>query len=546
MKLQYLAVIFIIIILPISLVLSQYVNVQIDTISKQTRYSKMLADATYDTIKSFQLNTVNNRYSSVATSKLRDLNAASNTFFNTLGTTLQMSREDLEQHVPAIVYTLYDGYYIYTKSNTQHITENVDEFGNITQGTPEDITEFSLKPYVYYSKEYTSGNKKVIINYTLDNFITVFYYNPDALTLADKYTVRSGYFIDTSAIELVNGVNYEDQDHYNMFNLRINYDNMQITGEHVKENLLFEDDQSGEYEYIKYNNKKVYYDSSTEEFFWYDNYKKTPIYDSNVLTYARNRLGAENLYSRSAVDYYYQSYVFSEWLRTNFSWIEDDDGNSVFSCEFPERKGSVFDEHRMEVIRQSITTNLIKAIANYNSYAMSYEYELPRISETDWYRMLNEVSIVTFLQGMPLGSKYFNDYCVINNNKTEEMIHKESLYFNLNGEYHKIGCKFLVENSANIQSYVYFNLNYERQEIKKNTGESVYFYPKQETGCYHCTVKSESYYTADDIINGNDIVIDGVTYTTKAEDTNNYSKLRVYYCMALAREKYDLYKSNNF
>ncbi len=123
MKLQYLAVIFIIIILPISLVLSQYVNIQIDSINKQTRYSKMLSDATYDAIKSFQLNTINNRYSSVATSKLRDLDAASNTFFNTLCTTMQYSREDLEQHVPAIVYTLYDGYYVYTKSNIQHITE---------------------------------------------------------------------------------------------------------------------------------------------------------------------------------------------------------------------------------------------------------------------------------------------------------------------------------------------------------------------------------------------------------------------------------------
>ena len=79
MKLQYIAVIFIIIIVPISLVLSEYLNVQIRTINNQTFYAKQLNDATYDTIKAFQFNTVHNRYSSVANSKLRDIKAATNT-----------------------------------------------------------------------------------------------------------------------------------------------------------------------------------------------------------------------------------------------------------------------------------------------------------------------------------------------------------------------------------------------------------------------------------------------------------------------------------
>ena len=72
MKLQYIAVIFIIIIVPISLVLAEYLNVQIGTITNQTFYAKQLNGATYDTIKAYQFNTVHNRYSSVASSKLRD------------------------------------------------------------------------------------------------------------------------------------------------------------------------------------------------------------------------------------------------------------------------------------------------------------------------------------------------------------------------------------------------------------------------------------------------------------------------------------------
>ena len=76
MKLQHLAIIFVIIILPISMVVTSYIQTQIDTISVQTTYSSKLQNATYDAIKAFQLNTINNRYSSVSDSKIRDIEAA--------------------------------------------------------------------------------------------------------------------------------------------------------------------------------------------------------------------------------------------------------------------------------------------------------------------------------------------------------------------------------------------------------------------------------------------------------------------------------------
>ena len=63
MKLQHLSVIFIIIILPISMVLSQYTNSHIKTIENQTQYNTKLINATYDAMKAFKVNTVNNRYS---------------------------------------------------------------------------------------------------------------------------------------------------------------------------------------------------------------------------------------------------------------------------------------------------------------------------------------------------------------------------------------------------------------------------------------------------------------------------------------------------
>lgn len=57
MKLQNLAIIFIIIILPISLVLAEYTQSRVQTLNLQLSYDTRLYNATYDAIKAFQLNT---------------------------------------------------------------------------------------------------------------------------------------------------------------------------------------------------------------------------------------------------------------------------------------------------------------------------------------------------------------------------------------------------------------------------------------------------------------------------------------------------------
>ena len=125
MKLQHLAVIFVIIIVPISLVLSAYLNNHITTIQTQTQYSTRLINATYDSIKAFKINTANNNYSTLGASKARDIEAAINTFYRTLATGMGKvgyTSYELQTFTPALVYTLYDGYYIYTKYfDTKHI-----------------------------------------------------------------------------------------------------------------------------------------------------------------------------------------------------------------------------------------------------------------------------------------------------------------------------------------------------------------------------------------------------------------------------------------
>ena len=110
MKLQHIIIIFVIIVVPIALVLSMYINAQIQTINNQTKYDNILINATYDGVKAFQLNTANNMYSTISNSKIRDIEAAVNVFFNSLATnmgTSGYSKADLQPYIPAIMVNLY-------------------------------------------------------------------------------------------------------------------------------------------------------------------------------------------------------------------------------------------------------------------------------------------------------------------------------------------------------------------------------------------------------------------------------------------------------
>ena len=59
MKYQNFAVIFVLIVLPLSLVLSYYIQNQTDTLMLQTTYQTKLNDSTYDAIAAYQLNSMN-------------------------------------------------------------------------------------------------------------------------------------------------------------------------------------------------------------------------------------------------------------------------------------------------------------------------------------------------------------------------------------------------------------------------------------------------------------------------------------------------------
>ena len=68
MKLQSLAIVFTIIILPLVIILSNYIQMQVDTIALQASYNSKLLGATYDAMSSLEINTANEDLSAVSDS----------------------------------------------------------------------------------------------------------------------------------------------------------------------------------------------------------------------------------------------------------------------------------------------------------------------------------------------------------------------------------------------------------------------------------------------------------------------------------------------
>ena len=565
MKFQYLAVIFVIIIFPITLVMSFYMQTQIDIMDRQNEYRAKLSDATYDAVKAFQINTTNSYYSSISDSKIRDIEAAINSFYNSLTANLDLKKSELQAYVPAIVYTLYDGYYIYGKRYNVYEEPEINESGELVNMTINtntedmvnpDLYEYGLKPFVYYSCQYQRGNDNFVVNFTLDNFISIYG------TINGKYQNVSGHLIQINA----NKAEFDGM-----------YKGVQIpnTGERLTEYLKFSatDTQSykeGIYQYVVHKNQKIYI-NGTNDYFWYDQGVGHPIQGEGTIADI-----TETIQSSSCYEYYQNAYRFSKWVYENLGSgtnpikqtnirtvvrkangdmeiraggvnLEFNAGNeNIFDMtKDPENPASIFNQHRIAVIKNSIETNLAAAINSFNSNASSFSYALPKLSEEAWEKVVNNVCMISFMQGMPIGGKYFNDYVVVPNDKNNEFVDEDSIYLLTDdGKYHLANCPNLIE-SEKLQKQIvggYINTAFQRQTVD---GQYYYRHVQEDTKrtpyspCYYCLVNSSGKYELEeDIINNTTGIINknGQNYDIKI--------LRQRYFSILSREKNNLYKTN--
>lgn len=255
MKYQNFAVIFVIIMLPLSMVLSYYIQAQSETLNLETQYLNKLNDSTYDAIAAYQMNSLNTQR--VTGESVKDYVLASvNTFFTTLATNLGMSsasKQYLLPYVPAILFTTYDGYYIYSPLKMEKIAEDpktgiglqtkdgdviyihkespqdfralqadcdtIKEMpnGDAVEGDyPQRYTNkkenakieynYMLKPFIYYSAQYQNTNYDFVASYTLDNYVAIYgrvnLAADSGIEGATNEISKSGYLIDPTKITL--------------------------------------------------------------------------------------------------------------------------------------------------------------------------------------------------------------------------------------------------------------------------------------------------------------------------------------------------------
>lgn len=650
MKIQYLAIIFLIIIIPMTLVLTMYNQAQINNLNSQLVYKTYLSDATHNAIKAFELNTVNNKYSQVADSLKRDVEASVNVFLTSMAKSLGTSGatpESVSEYVPAVLFTLYDGYYIYSPTYSEELkeTENVKEMNKdnelvnvtITESQNPPVEKFShiLKPYVYYTMRYVKGNENssnyydFVVNYSLDNYITIYG------TVKEKYVTKSGYLLQIDGEnKLGNGISIDvDQEklsavlkkkilYYILSPSEYKSDAMKTVNDINNNDIKgiynkYSDDMET---YIKGNNDKdenAYYTSLKSDMGEKIinsilenpnrdiNWRNLPVskIDQKLIGYdainginsvldcftveykpSDGSLGIA-IEDPDAKAYYVKALQFSLWVNENLGDITPEDAKDNIIIEggkpsevyerksdgshekvkvfegktdkiFNTKKGSnnnpevledPFSQHKNEVIRYSIQLNLESSIARYNQnfFGLKHGYDLkmPVLDSLDWEAITNKVTMVTFMQGMIVGNKVFNDYSVVSSDKNKQLIDvNEIYYFNTkasgSAEYHRLYCPRLLDVSNGVDrgsikgykaiEYDVYKSKDNNGDIKYEFGEEINGYRSNLTGgltaCYECIVGGN--YTPDNL-------------------TNRYNLLFAQY-EAIGRERNKHYKVNSY
>lgn len=200
-----------------------------------------------------------------------------------------------------------------------------------------------------------------------------------------------------------------------------------------------------ELEYIKKNGTKYYTDGRTV--FTILNGKK--IIQTGVTV-------DEIKENKNAINYYKESYELMKFINDKLSELNTDDivdfrTGKTYSSESPyynagkifdgdvEAEDSNFNTHRIDVIKNSIETNLSVAISNFNNYSgVETNFQMPKLKDSDWDKIMDNISIISFFQGANIGGKVYNGYSIITNTKNEDVVMEDSIYIKKGDTIHRI------------------------------------------------------------------------------------------------------------
>ena len=364
-------------------------------------------------------------------------------------------------------------------------------------GTDTGSTTYkhNLKNYVYYSEKI--GND-IVINYTLDNYVSV------SGTFGGQYMTRSGYLMaDNGDMEkALRGVSTE---------------------------------------------KTVEFQAKTTP--------ATRDAAGNVVTAQQNVVVPLTLKSDNAAqNYVANAKAFTYWFKQNVvravpsaTYLNIND-----STNDPEEENSPFVQHKQAIMKNKIQDTLNTAIIAYST-SVSTGYKMPNFSEEDWQKIYQNIAVATFVQGMHVGFRPYNNYCILNSTNNQEYVNPDLIYFSdgnqsnpnrlSSAQYHDIRCTALA-SASNITGYRAGSFEKVNRELSEEltppdtnyTRDNAhqYYYKHRELACYDC-------------INGS-VKTQINPSTNKAYTVREYVKskasetVKKAYYRALARERWNTVK----
>ena len=657
MKIQNLGIIFLVIAIPVLVLLSYYLNLQRDTLELQSQYATKLAEATKEGIKAFEVNTVDWREwvgDTTRTTTRNNAMAVVNTFITSLSNSLNLTgtaKEYITNYIPAVVMTMYNGYYIYAptyvpitletsdrvqlyynadegilttdagngnnlpaykpKDNATNVITAKDQNDNtISHDFVVDLSEADteyihmLSNQMAYAAQYSKGNNtNIVVNYTLDNRIYIMGKVNGQAVEEDGYLVYFDSSAEMPRMHLSTNNPADDSDIIVDKSIKnTTFENTPIEPEILEEQIVyFDDDDSshklGTFKYIyDINHDKLYYDESEDNFFtispddqskqfisdspnikmgsdgcryksvsilfpnntnaieykkiyqvlngedkgkWYIDIKQNPSdvseqgiegLDTQLSAATISALGLDDIrFSTiyrdfSAINYYVESYAFTNWVGDNLSGVKQGIGNEakdiivegtlvdIFKITEEndlEKEYSPIAIHKREIMENNINTNLNLSISNYSRG--TFNFRLPVLTDSDWDQVFSNISLITFFQGVPIGLKYFNNYAIATSTTNREYVDPDQIY--LSGEdpnYHRVYCAKCEDYMHKNPIYKgYRSVEYILREFKRydknniQIGETIYYYQhdkyddatntNSQTACYYCIVNKENF-----------------------------------------------------
>ena len=348
MKILHWAMIFVVLILPFSILARDTIQKKTLVLQDQTRIDNVLDLSTYDAVN--QILEVAEFYATYAeVSNVEEIKhfpiitedvamASLDRFFQSMAvnfnlpSNIEVSKEYFGQFIPAILIVGYDGLYVYSYDRV-----------------PGVGYQYVLQPKIPYA--YYDEDLKATINFTLGNDVKIFLKEE----LNDKYKLISGQVGNTNDA-LVN---------------QICIDVESVSGGLTKQR-----------EYILTNVANSYTNVSL------------------ILKVIQNTGTFNTLF-------HVPDYLIADDVAQDYEYRVTDNVRIKEASEFHKKRRETIVGLIRNVLREEVNEHETYA----NLIGVTYDFYIPDISEDDWNNTINDISVLAFFQGMPMGAdSYYNNY----------------------------------------------------------------------------------------------------------------------------------------